>query len=81
MNETTHNIRYYKLFDLLNRKGMSKGKLRELTGFSSTTIAKLSTGKPINTSVINRICSILGCQPADIMEYIPDDSKNTSGRL
>lgn len=72
MTETKHSLRYYKLFDLLNRRGLSKGQLRESTGFSSTTIAKLSSGKPVNTTVIDRICETLNCQPADIMEYVPD---------
>lgn len=61
-------IRYYKLFDLLNRRGMKKSDLREI--LSSRTVAKLSKGENITTDVINKICLYLGCQPSDIMEVV-----------
>lgn len=63
-------IRYYKLFDMLNRKGMNKSDLLEI--LSSKTIAKLSKGENINVNVINKICEYLNCQPSDIMEYVYD---------
>lgn len=71
MDETEYRIRYYRLFDLLNRKSMSKGQFAELVELSSATVAKLSNNKPVNTTVINRICAALNCQPSDILEYIP----------
>ena len=71
MEEIEYRIRYYKLFDILNRKGISKGQFAELTGLSSATVAKLSSNKPINTNIINRICAALNCQPGDMMEYVP----------
>jgi len=77
MEETEYNIRHYKLFDMLNRKGINKGQFAELTGLSSATIAKLSSGKPINTTIINRICAALDCQPGDIMEYIPSQEEKS----
>lgn len=60
-------IKYYKLFDLLNRRGMKKSDLLAMT--SSKTIAKLSKGENINTNIIDKICDFLNCQPGDIMEY------------
>ena len=67
------SIKYYKLLDLLNKRGISKGELKERSGISSATMAKISKGEFINTEVINRICSALDVQPAEIMEYIPDE--------
>lgn len=61
-------IKYHKLFDLLNRRGMKKSDL--LTILSSKTIAKLSKGANINTDVIDKICILLECQPSDIMEVV-----------
>ena len=61
-------IRYYKLFDLLNKRDMKKSDLLEI--LSSKTIAKLSKGANLNTEVIDKICSHLKCQPGDIMEYV-----------
>ena len=64
-------IKYYKLFDLLNRKGMKKSDLREI--LSSSTVAKLSKGAYISGEAIEKICEFLDCQPGDIMEYEKDD--------
>lgn len=71
-------IRYYKLFDLLNRRGMNKSTLLEIV--SSKTIAKLSKGENITTDVINKICEFLECQPEDIMEYIYIGKDNITGK-
>lgn len=70
-------IRYYKLFDILNRKGMNKSSL--LAILSSKTIAKLSKGENVNVDVINKICEFLECQPGDIMEYVYEATNNITG--
>lgn len=64
-------IKYYKLNDLLNRRGMKKTDLLDI--ISSPTLAKLSKGETIKTDIIDKICKKLNCQPADIMEYVPDE--------
>lgn len=61
-------IKYYKLFDLMNRKEMKKTDLLKI--ISSPTLAKLSKGETIKTDIIDKICEYLKCQPGDIMEYI-----------
>lgn len=66
-------IRYYKLFDLLNRRGMKKIDLLQV--ISRGTLAKLSKGGIIQTDVIQKICDFLDCQPGDIMENISDYSE------
>lgn len=67
-------IRYYKLFDLLARKGMKKTDLLTNKVVSSPTLAKLSKGETVTTEVISNICSFLECQPGDIMEYQPEEN-------
>ena len=64
-------IKYYKLFDLLNRRGLKKTDLLTIANISSPTLAKLSKGETVTTEVIERICTALQVQPGDIMEYIP----------
>jgi len=66
-------IRYYKLFDLLQRRGLKKTDLLELAKISSPTLAKLSKGDTVTTEVIEKICNALDCQPADIMENIKEE--------
>lgn len=61
-------MKYYKLFDLLTRRGMTKTDLRKAAGFSTVTLAKLSKGESVTTDVIEKICVALGVQPGDIME-------------
>ena len=66
-------IRYYKLFDVLQRRGLKKTDLIDLAGLTSPVVAKFSKGANINTDTINRICAALNVQPGDIMEFIPDE--------
>lgn len=66
-------IKYYRLFDLLQRRGMKKTDLLTLAGISAPTLAKLSKGATVTTEVVEKICATLGAQPGDIMEYIPDE--------
>lgn len=64
-------IAYYRLFDLLNRKGYKKKKLLEVV--STVTAARLAKNMPAGTDTIDSICKLVNCQPSDIMEYIPDE--------
>lgn len=67
------SIKYYKLFDLLNRKGLKKGDLMKMADISSPTMAKLAKNEIVQTDIISRICKALNCQPGDIMEYVPEE--------
>ena len=66
-------IKYYKLFDLLSRKGFKKTDLLNI--MSSPTLAKLGKGESITTKVIDDIFDFLECQPGDIMEHINQEHK------
>lgn len=65
-------IKYYRLLDLLGRRGMSKGDLQTAIKVSSGTLAKLSSNENVSLWVIDRICRVLDCQPGDIMEHTKD---------
>ncbi|EGT4798027.1 helix-turn-helix domain-containing protein [Clostridioides difficile] len=67
------SIKFFKLINLLNRRGITKEELRLKIGASSTTIAKLSSNKNVSLDVIDKICKALDCQPGDIMEYEDDE--------
>lgn len=62
---------YNKLWKLLIDKGWTKTKLRQETGISSSTIAKLGKGENITTDVLLKICIVLDCEIGDIIEIIP----------
>lgn len=63
-------ISYNKLWKLLIDKGINKKQLIELTGVSSSSIAKLTKGENVTTDVLCKICEVLECDFKDIMEYI-----------
>lgn len=66
-------IKYFRLFDLLNRRGMKKTDLITVAGISTPTLAKLSKGATVTTEVVDRICTALDVQPGDIMEHIKEE--------
>jgi DNA-binding Xre family transcriptional regulator len=65
---------YNKLWKLLIDKKMNKQNLRELTGISTASIAKLVKGENITTDVLLKICDALQCDIADIMEVVRIDT-------
>lgn len=60
-------MKYFRLFDLLARRGMKKTDL--LNVISAPTLAKLSKGESVTTDVLCKVCDFLDCQPGDIMEF------------
>lgn len=71
-------LKYYKLFVLLDKRNLKKTDLLTLADITSPTLAKLSKGAIISSETIDKICKGLNCQPGDIMEYIPNDSADTT---
>ena len=63
---------YNKLWKLLIDKNMNKKKLREITGISSASMAKLGKGENVTTDVLLRICKGLNCDISDIMEIVDE---------
>ena len=57
---------------------MNKKNLRELSGVSSVSMAKLAKGENITTDVLLKICNALNCDIADIMEVVPVDEENAN---
>lgn len=61
---------------MLARRKMSSGELAEKVGISATNLSILKTGKAkaVRFSTLEALCRALGCQPGDILEYVPEDS-------
>ena len=67
---------YDKLFNLLKEKGITSYRIRQENLVSQAALTKMKNGSGnIDTRTLERICSILKCQPGDIMEYIPDSEE------
>lgn len=69
-------IRYNKLFSLLAMRGMKKTDL--LAVINSPTLARIGKGEMVRLEIIDRLCKFLNCQPADIIDYVPDPNDNNS---
>ena len=67
------SVSYKKLWKLLIDKDMNKADLRRATGLSSFTIAKMTNGKDVSTSILRRICALLKCDVGDIIEIKPEE--------
>ena len=65
-------ISYNNLWTLLAKRELKKTDLKKLTGIGSSTLAKLGQNQPVALEVLLRICSALGCDIGDVMEFCPD---------
>ncbi len=68
------SIKYYKLIDLLNRRGILKTRFAKDIGISPNTLAKLSNNEIVSLEVINKACNYLEVQPGDLLEFVKDDN-------
>ena len=66
-------VSYKKLWHLLIDRNLKKTELREMSGISPATMAKLTKGENVTTDILIRICKALNCDISDIMEIVPDN--------
>jgi len=72
-------MKYDKLFALFDEKGITTYRIRKDNLISQAALQKLRTGEgDIDTRTIKRLCAVLGCQPGDIMEYVPDGAADAT---
>ena len=73
-------ISYNRLRKLLVDRKMSKADLRKIAGIAPNTMTKLRCDQEVTLTVLGRICDVLNVNIGDIMEFLPEISKNdTSG--
>lgn len=65
-------LSYKNLWKLLIDRDMTRKDLHRITGVSHATLAKMSKGENIESSVIDRICTGLGCEIEDVVKVVPD---------
>ena len=61
---------------MLARRKMSSGELAQKVGITPANLSILKCGKAkaIRLSTLEALCRALECQPADILEYKPEES-------
>ncbi len=65
-------IKFDKLWETMEKKGISTYMLREKCGIDSKTVRRLRANDNIETKTLNKLCSVLNCSLNDIAEYIED---------
>lgn len=73
-------VSYKKLWKLLIDKDMKRKDLREATGISTASMAKLSKNENLTTDVLLKICDALKCDISDIMEVSLDDENQSDNK-
>lgn len=63
-------ISYNRLWKLLIDKGMKKKDLREATGISSNTVARMGRNEIVSLEVLVKICDVLDCDLGDVADVI-----------
>ena len=60
---------------LLAMNDMNQKELAEKTGIRPPTISAICTGtaKHLPVDVLEKICTVLKCQPGDFIQHIPDE--------
>ena len=61
-----------KILPAMKAAGYNSNRLRKEKLLSQATIQKLRQGELVSWLNISRICSILKCQPGDILEHVED---------
>ena len=65
-------IKFDKLWDTMEKKGVSTYTLREKCGIDSKTVRRLRANDNIETKTLNKLCEALECGLEDIAEYVKD---------
>ena len=62
------------VWEALKAKGYTTYVLRKDNILSQSTLQKLREGKGLSWENIERLCSLLECQPGDLIEYVQENS-------
>ena len=57
----------------LKNNGYSTYRLRNDKLMGEAQIQKIRSGEIASKESLNTVCKLLGCQPGDFLEYVPDE--------
>lgn len=70
------HVNYKKLWKLLIDLEMRKQDLKDKAGISKGTITKLGKNQNVSTETLAKICSALGCNIEDIVEFSAEETRS-----
>lgn len=65
-------IKYDRLWETMQKKGISTYWLREKCGIDRKTIRRLQANDNMETKTLNKLCIALDCTLEDIAEFVPE---------
>lgn len=60
----------------LKEAGYSSYKIRKENIFAQYTVGQLRSGTIVSLAVLDKLCSLLQCQPGDILEFEEEGADN-----
>ena len=69
-------ICFDKLWETMEKKGVTTYMLREKCGIDSKTIRRLRANENMETKTLNKLCAALGCSLSDIAAYVSDGDED-----
>ena len=67
----------YKInvLEALKEKGYNTGKIRKDKIMGEAMLQKIREGEMVSWTVFDKLCQLLECQPADIIEYVEEETE------
>lgn len=62
----------FDVLQVLKARGYNTNRLRKEKLLAEGVIQSLREGRSISFSNLEKLCNLLKCQPADIIEYVPE---------
>ena len=66
-------VSYKKLWHLMLDRKINKSGLEKLAGISHHSILKMNRDEDVSTEVLTKICTALGCEVQDIVDFFPNE--------
>ena len=70
------SISYKKMWVLLAQREMSKADLRKAADISPNTMTKLRRNEPVSLATLEKVCTLINVDFADLIEHVPDDESS-----
>lgn len=65
-------IIFNRLWQTMEKKGITTYTLREKCGIDSKTVRRLKANENIETKTLNKLCHLLQCNLEDIAQFMDD---------
>lgn len=68
-------IKYKRnIIDMMAEKGITTYLIRKNKIFTESQLQQLRNDRLVTQDILNKICTILECQPGYLLEYLPDET-------